>query len=62
MKPNIDNQILTTKHVLKGCLEYEQKRLGLWGGPDLKSILLETLDNTKKIVEFCRDIELYDDT
>jgi hypothetical protein len=52
MQPNVDNH--TCPDEMLGIWE---KRLVLWGGPDLQSILLETLDNTKKLVNFFKGIE-----
>jgi hypothetical protein len=55
------NQILTIKHILIECSEYEQKRCELWSSPDLQSVLTETLDNTRKLIEFFKEIQLFDD-
>jgi hypothetical protein len=53
--------MLTIKHLLVECTRYDGHRVRLLGNQGLSSVLAESEGTTKRIVEFFREIDLFDE-
>jgi hypothetical protein len=53
--------MLPIKHLLVECTRYDGHRVRLLGSQGLSSVLAESEGTTKWIVEFFREIDLFDE-
>jgi hypothetical protein len=52
--------MLTIKHILVECTRYDGHRVKLLGDQRLSFVLAESESTTKRIIEFYREIDLFD--
>jgi hypothetical protein len=52
---------LTIQHLLVECTRYDGYRVRLLGDQGLRSVMVESEGTTKRIIEFFREIDLFDE-